>query len=117
MFIFNDPVAVLLMYLAINLWMDDRVSLGSFVFSLAVSVKMNILLYAPAVLLYYIATQGRLGGVQLVLAAPFLLSFPLEYLIGAFNLGRVFLFEWTVNFRFLPEAVFVSRWLHAALLT
>ena len=123
--LFNDPVAVLLMYLAINLWMDDRVSLGSFVFSLAVSVKMNILLYAPAVLLYYIATQGRLGavvqlticaGVQLVLAAPFLLSFPLEYLIGAFNLGRVFLFEWTVNFRFLPEAVFVSRWLHAALL-
>ena len=56
------------------------------------------------------------AGVQLVLAAPFLLSFPLEYLIGAFNLGRVFLFEWTVNFRFLPEAVFVSRWLHAALL-
>lgn len=58
--LFNDPVAVLLMYLAINLWMDDRVSLGSLVFSLAVSVKMNILLYAPAVLLYYIATQVRI---------------------------------------------------------
>ena len=30
--LFNDPVAVLFMYLAINLWMDDRVSLGSLMF-------------------------------------------------------------------------------------
>jgi len=123
--LFNDPVAVLFMYLAINLWMDDRISLGSFFFSVAVSIKMNILLYAPAVLLFYLSNLGMLGtilqlsicaSVQLILGAPFLLTFPVQYIIGAFNLGRVFLYEWTVNFRFLPEEIFVSRVLHVALL-
>ena len=123
--LFNDPVAVLFLYLAINLWMDDRISVGSVIFSLAVSIKMNILLYAPAVLLFYIATQGKLGaavqlsicaGIQLLLGAPFLLSFPVQYIIGAFNLGRVFLYEWTVNFRFLPEEIFVSRIFHVVLI-
>jgi len=123
--LFNDPVAVILLYAAINLFMDDMWSLGSVFFSLAVSVKMNILLYAPALLLAYLAVLGLPGtlvqlticaGLQLILAAPFLINFPLEYIIGAFNLGRVFLFEWTVNFRFLPEEVFVSRWFHLALL-
>ena len=56
--LFNDPVAVLFMYLAINLWMDDHISLGSFFFSLAVSIKMNILLFAPALFLAYLATQA-----------------------------------------------------------
>ena len=123
--LFNDPVAVLFMYLAINLWMDDHISLGSFFFSLAVSIKMNILLYAPAVLLFYISNLGKLGalvqlaicaGVQLVVGFPFLASHPMEYIIGAFNLGQVFLYEWTVNFRFLPEDIFVSRIFHIVLL-
>jgi alpha-1,3-mannosyltransferase len=38
--------------------------------------------------------------VQLLLAVPFLYTSPLNYLLGAFNLGRVFLFQWTVNFRY-----------------
>ena len=86
---------------------------------------MNILLYAPAVLIFYITNLGYLGAllqliicasVQLCLAAPFLITFPLQYIIGAFNLGRVFLFKWTVNFRFLPEEIFVSRVFHMCLL-
>lgn len=48
---------------------------------------------------------------QLILAAPFLINFLTEYIIGAFNLGRVFLYEWTVNFQVSPEDV-VSRWFH-----
>jgi alpha-1,3-mannosyltransferase len=40
------------------------------------------------------------GVVQLLLAVPFLYTSPLNYLLGAFNLGRVFLFQWTVNFRY-----------------
>ena len=123
--LFNDPVAMLLLYAAINLFMDGLASLGSLVFSLAVSVKMNILLYSPAVLLYYLAVLGLpatmvqltiCATTQLVIAAPFLIQFPVQYIIGAFNLGRIFLFEWTVNFRFLSEAVFVSRWFHITLL-
>merc|ERR1719445_2102552 len=56
--LFNDPVAVILLYAAINLFMDDMWSLGSFFFSLAVSIKMNVLLYAPALLLAYLAVLG-----------------------------------------------------------
>ena len=53
---------------------------------------------------------------KLVLGAPFLLSNPIAYLKGAFNLGRVFLFEWTVNWRFLSEEVFVHPAFHITLL-
>ena len=68
-----------------------------FSYSLAVSVKMNILLVAPALLLAYLATQGMLGTIkqlficaslQVFLAAPFLLEHPLHYLKGAFDLGN-----------------------------
>ena len=52
----------------------------------------------------------------MVLALPFLASHPLNYVIGAFNLGRVFLFQWTVNWRFLPEEIFLARWFHLLLL-
>lgn len=123
--LFNDPVAMLLLYASINLFIDDHWSLGSLFFSLAVSIKMNILLYAPALLLAYVTVLGLphtfvqlsiCAGVQVVLALPFLATFPINYVIGAFNLGRVFLFEWTVNWRFLPEWIFVSRWFHLLLL-
>jgi len=39
-----------------------------------------------------------------------------SYIIGAFDLSRVFLYEWTVNWRFLPEEIFVDRTFHLALL-
>jgi len=123
--LFNDPVAMMFLYAAINFFMDDHWSLGSFFFSLAVSIKMNILLYAPALLLVYVTVLGLphtfvqlsiCAGVQVVLGLPFIASFPVNYVIGAFNLSRVFLFEWTVNWRFLPEWIFVSRWFHLVLL-
>jgi len=123
--LFNDPVAMVFLYAALYAFADDRWSLGSLLYSLAVSIKMNILLFAPALFLAYLATQGITGtvkqlsicaSVQLVLGAPFLLTYPLEYLVGAFNLGRVFMFKWTVNWRFIPEEVFVSRPFHIALL-
>jgi len=44
---------------------------------------------------------------QVALAIPFLASHPFSYLKGAFDLGRVFIFKWTVNWRFLPEEVFL----------
>ena len=39
---------------------------------------------------------------QVALGAPFLIDNPVGYMMGAFNLGRQFLFKWTVNWRFLP---------------
>jgi len=123
--LFNDPVAITFLYLALNLFISGRWSWGSLCYSLAVSVKMNILLYSPALLIAYLAILGLPGtmvqlsicaGVQLLLALPFLATFPLNYILGAFNLGRVFLFQWTVNWRFLPEWLFLNRFFHIGLL-
>ncbi|MCJ8745011.1 hypothetical protein PDJAM_G00125370 [Pangasius djambal] len=54
--------------------------------------------------------------IQLVLGLPFLLVNPVGYMSRAFDLGRQFLFKWTVNWRFLPEYIFLSRYFHLALL-
>ncbi|XP_020799082.1 lethal(2)neighbour of tid protein [Drosophila serrata] len=123
--LFNDPVAVVLFYASLNLFMDRRWTFGSVFFSLAVGVKMNILLFAPALFLFYLANLGLLktllqlvicGSVQLLLGAPFLLTHPLEYLRGSFDLGRIFEHKWTVNYRFLTKELFENRTFHLSLL-
>ena len=53
---------------------------------------------------------------QLVVGLPFLLENPVSYVTMAFNLGRQFLIKWTVNWRFLPEWLFLSRYFHISLL-
>jgi alpha-1,3-mannosyltransferase len=50
------------------------------------------------------------------LAVPFLQENWWGYVSKAFELSRVFFFKWTVNFKFLPEEVFVSKPLALALL-
>lgn len=123
--LFNDAVAVMFLFIALNLFIDNYWSVGSIVFSIAVSVKMNILLFAPALLLSYyycLGVRGTViqilfcGFVQLIFGVPFLATSPISYLRGSFDLGRVFLHKWTVNWRFLPEFVFVSRYFHLFLL-
>ncbi|TRY70011.1 hypothetical protein TCAL_06124 [Tigriopus californicus] len=123
--LFNDPVAMAFLYAALNFFISEWWSLGSVCFSLAVGVKMNILLFAPALFFAYLANLGVwhtaiqlfiCGSIQVSLALPFLLSHPWHYLQGAFDLGRVFMFKWTVNWRFLPEEVFLDRRFHWALL-
>lgn len=47
---------------------------------------------------------------------PFLRHNWFNYLHKAFELSRVFTFEWTVNWKFLPEDVFISKELALALL-
>uniref|UniRef100_A0A8C3GEB1 dolichyl-P-Man:Man5GlcNAc2-PP-dolichol alpha-1,3-mannosyltransferase n=1 Tax=Cairina moschata TaxID=8855 RepID=A0A8C3GEB1_CAIMO len=93
--------------------------------SLAVSVKMNILLFAPGLLFLLLQRFGLLGCIpklcicallQVLLGLPFLLANPVGYLSRSFDLGRQFQFKWTVNWRFLPEEVFHSRVFHALLL-
>ncbi|XP_011647493.1 lethal(2)neighbour of Tid protein [Pogonomyrmex barbatus] len=123
--LFNDPVAMVLLYASINAFLDNRWFLGSVLYSLAVSIKMNILLFAPALLIAYLCTLGTLKTlmhlsicalIQLILGLPFLLENSMAYIMGAFNLGRVFEFKWTVNWRFLPEEIFVHPYLHMSLL-
>lgn len=45
---------------------------------------------------------------QVLLGLPFLLVNPQSYVTNAFNIGRRFLFKWTVNWRFVGEELFLS---------
>ncbi|XP_041120844.1 dol-P-Man:Man(5)GlcNAc(2)-PP-Dol alpha-1,3-mannosyltransferase-like [Polyodon spathula] len=123
--LFNDPVAMMLLFVAVNLFLDGRWTLGCCFYSLAVSVKMNVLLFAPGLLFLLLCEFGLLwsiprlslcAAIQVALGLPFLLENPLGYVSRSFDLGRQFLFEWTVNWRFLPEEIFLSRYFHLALL-
>lgn len=53
---------------------------------------------------------------QILIAIQFLLYDPVSYLMRSFELGRVFLFKWTVNWRFLSEEIFLDKRLHLSLL-
>ncbi|KAK7337433.1 hypothetical protein VNO77_18008 [Canavalia gladiata] len=116
--LFNDCVAMTLLHAALLLLMHRRWNLGLILFSVAVSVKMNVLLYAPPLLLLMLKAMD-IGGVllalagaalvQILLGLPFLVSHPVAYISRAFNLGRVFIHFWSVNFKFIPEPVFVSK--------
>ena len=49
--LFNDGVAMLLLYISMALYMHNRKMVSCVFFSLAVSIKMNIFLFAPGLLL------------------------------------------------------------------
>lgn len=108
--LFNDGPTMLLLYLSVLLFMQQRWNLGCIVFSLGVSIKMNVLLFAPGLLLLLLQASPdfqtvvwRLGlGCalpQLILGWPFLSTYPVSYLRKAFELDRVFFYKWTVNWK------------------
>eukprot|EP01135_Chromosphaera_perkinsii_P007547 Nk52_evm3s914 gene=Nk52_evmTU3s914 len=141
--LFNDPVAMLFLYISIAIFMHSSSCkppsssptpgsgswhwfLGCAVYSFAVSIKMNILLFAPGLLLlllihlpsltHVIGCLSLCAAVQLILGAPFLLTYPLQYMKGAFNFGRQFFYIWTVNWKFVDEETFLDRRFHIMLL-
>ncbi|VDL93769.1 unnamed protein product [Schistocephalus solidus] len=123
--LFNDPVAMFFYYASINFCLYSRFSLASIFFSLAVSIKMNILLSAPAFLLVLLLHRGlyetlghlaECGIVQLLLASIFLFRNTPAYLGAAFEFTRQFMYKWTVNWKIIPESVFLDRRFHVALL-
>ncbi|XP_070304863.1 dol-P-Man:Man(5)GlcNAc(2)-PP-Dol alpha-1,3-mannosyltransferase isoform X2 [Salvelinus sp. IW2-2015] len=123
--LFNDPVAMMMLFGAVNLILDGRWTLGCVLYSLAVSVKMNVLLFAPGLLFLLLSEFGLMrtipklslcAAIQLLLGLPFLMENPIGYMTRAFDLGRQFMFTWTVNWRFLPEWLFLSRYFHLVLL-
>ncbi|PWA43947.1 dol-P-Man:Man(5)GlcNAc(2)-PP-Dol alpha-1,3-mannosyltransferase [Artemisia annua] len=116
--LFNDCFAMTLFHASLVPLLYQKWHLSLIIFSAAVSVKMNVLLYAPPLLLLMLKAMDIIGVisalagaavVQIVLGLPFLWSYPIEYLSKAFNLGRVFIHFWSVNFKFVPEPIFVSK--------
>ncbi|GAB5369065.1 hypothetical protein AAMO2058_001373300, partial [Amorphochlora amoebiformis] len=111
--LFNDGPAMLLLYLSLALLLENKVTLGCIAYSLAVSIKMNIFLFAPGLFLFLLSTGGILSAswyigicalVQLLVGLPFLLKFPIAYISQSFNLSRTFKRYWSVNFKWVPCA-------------
>jgi alpha-1,3-mannosyltransferase len=111
--LFNDGPTMFLLYTSILLCMKQYWSWACVVFSLAVSIKMNVLLFAPGLLLLLLVQPSQSNKrllqcfqrlcicavVQLILGLPFLLTNPISYLRKAFELDRVFQYQWTVNWK------------------
>ncbi|CDK24646.1 unnamed protein product [Kuraishia capsulata CBS 1993] len=105
-------------------------------YSMAVSIKLNALLYLPAVLyiLYLLSDECLLlflGPVvfgllvQIGIGWNFLLPLASDpeaheirwaYLSQAYDFKRQFLYEWTVNWKAVSEETFSSSWFHILLL-
>lgn len=115
--LFNDCFAALFAHVAVLLFQSRRWTLGAVALSLGVSVKMNVLLMLPPLLVLLvggarvseaITALAAALATQIALAYPFLAAYPREYLSRAFEFSRAFLHVWTVNWKFVPEDVFLS---------
>lgn len=53
---------------------------------------------------------------QILLGYPFIVANARSYVSRAFEFSRVFLFKWTVNWRFVGDEIFYSRWFSNSLL-
>jgi len=116
--LFNDCFAMFFFYVALLAFLHHRWNIGSLFFTVAVSIKMNVLLYAPALLCLLLFHFGPLlsipklaicGGFQVLVGIPFLIGAWKSYLIRSFDFGRQFMYKWTVNWRFFPEDIFLSK--------
>lgn len=132
--LFNDCFTTFFMVLTVLIFLigarfKKRIAclFASFTYTVAVSIKMNALLYLPGVLIcIFQLTQGHMFetfscicvmvGWQIFVAREFLAQYYAEYLSTAFNFGRKFLYEWTINWQIIDEDVFQDKRFHYTLL-
>ena|ERR1700722_3466920 len=78
---------------------------------------MSVILYLPGLLVILFKRGGLLWMIrhlstlilsQAILAIPFLRVDPWSYLQASFDVQRVFMYKWTVNWRFVTEETFLS---------
>ncbi|CAI5480813.1 unnamed protein product [Closterium sp. Yama58-4] len=118
--LFNDCLAMAFLHASLLRLQSSRWIPAVLLFSAGVSVKMNVLLFLPPLLVIMaktlplvqiVALLGAAVGFQLLVGWPFISTFPQAYFGRAFDLGRVFIHFWSVNFKFVPESIF-TRPLH-----
>ncbi|KJA27515.1 hypothetical protein HYPSUDRAFT_131393 [Hypholoma sublateritium FD-334 SS-4] len=123
--LFNDCWCIAIVQAAILAFQNDFFDTGILLFSAALSVKMGIILYLPGLLVILFKRKGLvqtlvymliLVGTQGIFAVTFLREDPWAYLRCAFDLSRVFLYKWTVNWRIFSDEVFSSSHLATSLL-
>ncbi|KIM80719.1 glycosyltransferase family 58 protein [Piloderma croceum F 1598] len=115
--LFNDCWSVVAAQAAILAYQMGWDDLGTLMFSAALSIKMSIILYLPGLLVVLFKSKGILASLrhittialtQVLFALPFILQHWRSYFQYAFDLSRVFLYKWTVNWRFIREDLFLS---------
>ena len=115
--LFNETWAMGLAYVAIALLCRKYWVPGCIAFALAANTKMNVLLFAPGLLAAMLHEGGIpfaarhiaiCAAVSVAVGAPFLMTAPMAYIGAAFNLGRKFDQQWSVNWGWLPPGVFSS---------
>ncbi|KAL1745653.1 glycosyltransferase family 58 protein [Schizophyllum fasciatum] len=115
--LFNDCWAVVAAQAAVLAYQFGADFVGTVLLSIGISIKMSIVLYVPGLLVLLFKRRGLLSTVkhiavaavvQISLGLPFLMDHPRAYLGSAFDLSRIFLYKWTVNWRFISEETFLS---------
>ncbi|KAJ8060332.1 hypothetical protein OCU04_010666 [Sclerotinia nivalis] len=116
--LFNDGFAVFFLWVAIYFFQRRIWTVGSMAYSWGLGIKMSLLLALPSIGIMLFLTKGVQGALkqawlmaqlQIVIALPFFPTNAIGYLSKAFEFSRVFLFKWTVNWRFLGEEKFLSK--------
>ena len=91
---------------------------GVFLMSLSISIKMNSMLYIPALYLIVTLNQGILTGtfylllivaLSLLYGLPFLLTYPKSYFSVAYNFKKGFDLVVSQNYYFLSNEIFTSE--------
>lgn len=122
---FNDCFAVLGLFLAIYAYQRRMWTLGSFLYTTGLNVKMTALLPLPAVGMVLLQSIGQsraitqaliIGQMTIAYGYPFLHRETPSYISRAFQFTRQFLYKWTVNWRFVNEETFLSRGFSLSLL-
>jgi len=122
---FNDCFAVLFLWIAIYAYQRRMYTVGSLIYSWGLGVKMSLLLVLPALGVVLFLARGvgpglrqaaLMAQLQILLALPFASTNLRGYLGRAFEFSRIFLFKWTVNWRFVGEETFLSKGFSISLL-
>ena len=119
--LFNDCWATLCLWISIWALQKKMWSVGTISWALGLGIKMTMLLVAPALAVILVQAIGIAeafflgafsGILQGFIAFPFLnnqIGTGFIYFERSFDLGRQFLYKWTVNWRFVDEETFLSR--------
>jgi len=122
---FNDCFAAFFLWLAIYFFQRRLWTFGVVAYAWGLGIKMSLLLVLPAVAVILFQGRGLWGSlrllwlvvqVQIAIAIPFIGKNARGYFGRAFELSRQFKYEWTVNWRMVPEDIFLSRSFALALL-
>eukprot|EP01125_Pyxidicula_operculata_P008607 TRINITY_DN2877_c0_g1_i1.p1 TRINITY_DN2877_c0_g1~~TRINITY_DN2877_c0_g1_i1.p1 ORF type:complete len:411 (-),score=28.58 TRINITY_DN2877_c0_g1_i1:208-1281(-) len=124
--LFNDCWSIFFLYISILCFIKNKWNIGCVIYSFAVGIKMNIFLFAPGLFVLLLIRFGMIetmkkivlycGSVQLILGLPFIYVDLLSYLNRAFDLRRVFIYYWSVNWKFVPEDIFLNAYFGLSLL-